>query len=287
MMPKSNISDFSKKCRAIKLPKGIREIHEDYGLWICKTLSKVSFEPRREVHPRYFEFYNISHLIEGKGWYWNEKTETIQELEAGQGIISIPGFVQFYSGDDCFYVEDSVAFTGSIAYNLFRSGIIKSGVINIGLGRRLLPIIELSSDPSNDSQIRANSALISLLTELYFENKSSGNISSGINTLLEKISEKPEKWWTVHEMAELCNLSANHFRRVFYSQTGLKPKEYVDKLKINKAIRLLCETNNSIAEISDQIGYSDQYHFSRRFKELTGFSPRKYRKDFFQNSANI
>ncbi len=281
----SNVTEL-RKCRIVALPKGKQEVHETYGLWVCKTLSKFVFQPRNKIHPRYFEFYSISHLIEGKGWFWSEKMGETKYLEAGQGIISTPGFVQFYSGNKNVYVEDSICFAGPIANNLFRTGIIQNGILNIGMGRRLLPIIELAGDPSRDSQIKANIALHNLLIDLYFENKKNKSMSSAMETLLEKIINSPEKWWTVHEMADLCNLSINHFRRLFCAHTGLNPKEYIDKLKINKAIELLCDGNNSIAKVSDCLGYNDQYHFSRRFKETTGSSPAQYRKEIIQSSGH-
>ncbi|OGV54579.1 MAG: hypothetical protein A2X49_11225 [Lentisphaerae bacterium GWF2_52_8] len=279
--------DVKKGCRIISLSQGRQKIHENYGLWICRTLQKAVFGPREKIHPRSFEFFCLSHMIGGKGWYWSQKTGTVKILEEGQGIISSPGFVQFYSGNKENYIEDSICFTGVIAQNLFRSGIIRDGIINIGKGRRLLPIIDSAADPAMDSQIRANQSLLNLLTDLYFENRNKGkeNIESAFETLLRSISEEPGKWWTVKEMAEWCNLSINHFRRLFLARTGLNPKGYVDNLKINKALEFLSDNDASISEIAGRLGYLDQYHFSRRFKEITGFSPLRYRLEFLQPPA--
>ncbi len=79
-------------------------------------------------------------------------------------------------------------------------------------------------------------------------------------------------------MSEYCNLSENHFRTLFKKRTGMSPKIYIDKLKNQKAKDLLITTNDNIAEIANQLGYLDPFHFSRRFKELTGYAPDHYRK---------
>jgi len=272
------------KLYVVPMPDGIRQVHKDYGLWICKTLSKISFNPRSKISPRAFKFYALSHLIEGDGWYWNRKSGSVVRFEEGQGVLSTPGTVNFYSGYNKNYVEDSVCFTGPVADSLSKSGIIKDGIINIGKSRKLLPIMELASNPSRDSQIKANIELQSLLVELYFKNREmKEDKKSRIDELLLKISEDIEKVWTVSEMAEFCNLSVNHFRRVFTGHTALNPKEYVDTLKINKAIELLqSDEGLSVSEISNAVGFFDQYHFSRRFKELTGLSPMNYIRNIFK-----
>lgn len=274
----------NNRVRKIPLPRGIRKIHEDYGLWICKIFLKLSFPARTDIHPRSFDFYCISHLLEGHGWYWSRKRGSITPVEAGQAIVSTPGSVQFYSGCEGSYVEDSICFWGPVADMFFRTGIIKNGIIDVGLNRRLKPIIDVAADPSSDSQIKANSMLVNLLTDLYLENRKNKNsaLLSKIDELLGKMTTCPEDNWSIEEMAEYCNLSVNHFRRIFSKQTGLNPKEYQNTIKIEHAKMLLCSSDMSISSISEKLGYSDQYHFSRRFKETTGFSPSRFKSEFFR-----
>ncbi len=262
-----------------KMPEGRQEVHDKYGLWICRYGRDGDWAPQKPPYePRHFEFYCISHLIKGCGWYWIPG-KPLEIFEEGKAVMVTPRFTHCYSGHNVNYVEDTICFTGIIADCLFKAGILNDGIIEMGKARRLLPIIEKASDPSRDSQIAANIELQNLIVELYFENR---NVKEKekypfIKSLIEEIKNSREKWWTVSEMAEFCSLSEAQFRRVFYAHTGTSPKDYVDRLKIMNAAESLSYSTGSIAEIARNFGYSDPFHFSRRFKQITGLSPENYR----------
>ena len=54
--------------------------------------------------------------------------------------------------------------------------------------------------------------------------------------------------------------------------------DYVTRLRIEYAKRLLQNTDKTNYEISNLIGYKSEYHFSRKFKKLVGISPSQFRK---------
>ncbi len=267
-------------CDIHRLPKGIQEFHRRFGLWVCSFGQGNHGTPIPEIQPRYFEFYSLSHMYDGNGYYWTRENE-IMKVSPGQAILSAPGFVHFYSGDNDYYIEDSICFTGPMADQLFSSGIISNGIMNFGLERRLLPIMDLSIDPAQSSQLKANMALLNLLTDLWLENRASGEKEQypGIARLLQELRERPEKWWTVEEMAEYSNLSLPQFRRVFRRYTGMAPKHYIESLKIQQAAQRLLGTSVPVAEVTAEFGYKDQFHFSRRFKKVTGMAPGQYRRE--------
>lgn len=269
------------KCEVHKVPGGALPVHEAYGLRVFFPQRRENWPPLQMHKPRIFQFYGLSHLISGRGWYWTPSGKVVSFRE-GQGVLSSPGFVQNYGGDHSVYSEDSICFSGPLADHLFRSGIIRNGVLTIGKVRRLLPIMELVTNPTDASQIKANIALQNLLIDLHFENINASPSASKLrlDVLLETISASPQRWWTVAEMAEMCNLSEVQFRRVFREHTGIAPKQYVDRLKIQKASERLCSSRATVAEIASEFGYMDPYHFSRRFKTIIGFSPQRYRERF-------
>ena len=83
----------------------------------------------------------------------------------------------------------------------------------------------------------------------------------------------------IHYLASLENLSNSRYVVVFKDQIGKSPNEYIIDLRLQFAKNLLESTNMSIKQISERVGYSDQYFFSRLFKKHLGVSPQGYRKD--------
>lgn len=266
------------------LPKGIRLIHRKYGLWICKFCRESVSGPYNPETTffRHFEFYDLSHMFDGQGWY-SSSDGKIQEVKKGEGILVTPGFKHKYGGYNERYMEDAISFCGPVADHLFNSGIIKNGILKIGKARRLLPIIELALDSSEDSQIKANMELQKLLVDLHFENKSTGTSENpAFEQLIEEIKKFPGKYWTSDLMTDFCNLSISQLNRMFKKKTGMTSKNYIDNLKMQLASEMLAGNARTVKEIAEELGYPDPYHFSRRFKELKGFSPQKYKEMFLR-----
>ncbi len=85
----------------------------------------------------------------------------------------------------------------------------------------------------------------------------------------------------------LTNLSiSNHFgisevylRKLFAKYLGITPKQYILDTRISRAKQLLSEGLLKILEVSEECGFSNQYHFCRIFKEKTGLTPTNYAKE--------
>jgi AraC family transcriptional regulator len=79
------------------------------------------------------------------------------------------------------------------------------------------------------------------------------------------------------EIAAAAYLSEFHFARLFKKITGTTPHAYLASLRIERARRLLAETDLSIAEIGARVGYNSQSHFTRIFRATTGLTPQVFR----------
>lgn len=254
-------------------------IHQAYGLWLFSGQRQAVSPPKQAIQPRRFEFYGISHLLKGRGLYWTPDGGTPLRYGPGQAVFSLPGRVQDYGGDGTEYQEDSLCFTGAVADGLRAAGILRPGILEMGLTRRLAPILDLMAAPSREAQIRANLLLQNLLVAVYFENKPpAGGRHSALTRILNQITVEPKQWWPVREMAEQCGLSESQFRRVFIAETGLHPKVYVDQFKMKHAAALLVSRQFTILAAAAAVGYADPYHFSRRFKQVMGLPPEQYRE---------
>ncbi len=83
---------------------------------------------------------------------------------------------------------------------------------------------------------------------------------------------------TVEELARVANVSASRFYPLFRAALGVSPVEYINQIRINRAILLLLQSEHySIEEISEQVGFESSTYFRRVFKKSTGMSPRAYR----------
>jgi len=71
--------------------------------------------------------------------------------------------------------------------------------------------------------------------------------------------------------------SSSHFSIVFRKATGMPPIDYFINLKMQKACQLLDMDESRIKEVAHNLGYEDQYYFSRLFKKYMGISPEQYR----------
>lgn len=83
---------------------------------------------------------------------------------------------------------------------------------------------------------------------------------------------------TTEEVAEALFISVERLRKTFRTETGVPIGRYINNSLMNKAELEVRRGEMSIKEISDMLGFCDQFYFSRYFSEKYGMSPTKYRK---------
>ena len=80
----------------------------------------------------------------------------------------------------------------------------------------------------------------------------------------------------VADVAKHTGISERYLRSLFLKNLNLGPLDFLNQVRINKAMDFLRNTNMSIKEISFQCGFQSPQYFSRVFKQQTGFTPRKF-----------
>ncbi len=111
---------------------------------------------------------------------------------------------------------------------------------------------------------------------------SSGNIQQSISSILEYINES---FITINEkdVADRFSISYSYFSRSFKQIMNMSFKDYINYLKINEAQKLLLTTPKSIADISEELGFSSPSHFIHVFKKHKACSPKQYKKNVSKN----
>ena len=85
---------------------------------------------------------------------------------------------------------------------------------------------------------------------------------------------------SLRELSADAGVHPGHLVRVFRRHFGCAPAHYLATLRIERARVALARTNEPIAGIAATVGFSDQAHFTRRFKALVGTTPARYRQEF-------
>ncbi len=83
---------------------------------------------------------------------------------------------------------------------------------------------------------------------------------------------------TVDEAIKQVGVSNGYGFRIFKETYGISPREYLTKLKIDEAKKLLMKPNYSVYSVGSALGYSSLANFSRQFKRWTGVSPNQFKK---------
>ena len=84
---------------------------------------------------------------------------------------------------------------------------------------------------------------------------------------------------TANDVAEFCGYSYTYFSKVFKKSMHINFKDYLLKIRITEAEKLLLTTNKPITEIAMLTGFSTASHFTKIFKTQSGTTPTKYRED--------
>lgn len=111
-----------------------------------------------------------------------------------------------------------------------------------------------------------------------------GNVSEyvtkeeiSLQNLLEYMDRHIEEGLRVEDLAKRCGMSYSHFARSFKSMYGRTCKEHLELIRVEKAEEMLKFTDYTLNEIALELGYADQSHFARVFKNLKGITPGSVR----------
>lgn len=90
---------------------------------------------------------------------------------------------------------------------------------------------------------------------------------------------------TVAGLAKEVGMGERSLRGLFHAQAGCSPKEYILSEKFSNACYMLKNTSKTIGEISELLGFSSQFHFSKGYSAHFGLTPRAYRDKVYWDSA--
>ena len=132
-------------------------------------------------------------------------------------------------------------------------------------------------------RLTALSLIAQALTYLPEQNFTVPAMDSRITALRDYINTHLEEEIALDFLAKRCGMSREAMIRLFKSECGITPYQYLLQQRYNCAARLLKNSDLPIENICDTAGFKDRFHFSRQFKKLFGMPPAAYRNYYKPN----
>lgn len=155
----------------------------------------------------------------------------------------------------------------------------KDGDVRLILGEDKRAVFEeIRRKFASEDKLLQKSASFQLLSFIFDVCSEIESLNPKIEKALRIMRQKAYEPYSIADVAKEVHINKSYFIRLFKSATGTTPVKYITKVRIDAACYLLKETDMPIYKISEHLQFSDEFYFSRKFKEYTGSSPSSYRK---------
>lgn len=261
----------------------------DLGLY---QFGREQCEPAHSFGPAARNHYLFHYVISGTGTLMaddskgNTKTYSVKSM---QGFMIFPGQITTYIADKELPWEYVwVEFDG-----LRAKSIVESAGLTMDTPIYHAQSKSLREDMMNEmlymTQNRESSPFhlighLYLFLDYMMRSSAGTNIQKGsqlrdfyIHEALNFMEHNFQNDISVEDVAAVCGLNRSYFGKIFKQAVGKSPQEFLLSYRMAKAAELLKLTQLSIGDISQAVGYDNQLHFSRAFKNIYGMSPREWR----------
>ena len=249
-------------------------------------------DPGHSFGPATRNHYLFHYILSGTGTLMadNAKGETqTYSIKSGQGFIIFPGQINTYIADkqlpweymwiefDGLRIKEALSVTDLCKdVPIYHS---HSKELREKLADEMLYIV----NHPHESSFRLIGHLYLFMDYLLQSAKSTKLVSSGrmsdyyIKEAINYIEQNFQNNISIEDIATLCGINRSYLGKIFRNSIGRSPQEFLMNYRMVKATELLKLTSLSIADISSAVGYENQLHFSRAFKNIYGVSPREWR----------
>lgn len=130
-----------------------------------------------------------------------------------------------------------------------------------------------------ENQVRFQELLL-LLGKQNTESASGSSLRMLVQQSIRYVEQHYAEPITVDQMSAQAGIGRSRYTELFKEVTGQTPHDYLNGVRIDKAQQLLLLTNDKLHSIAASVGFSNEYYFSRRFKQLVRMTPGQYRRHY-------
>lgn len=170
--------------------------------------------------------------------------------------------------------------------NYFQMDLVQS--VNVFLHNHHMDLEFLFSDPAYmeicEKAVTSEFSMIRWIT--YYINKvldyvpRKGQNDNLIEFLADYLREHSEENISRNQLAELVHFSPEYVGKLFKKEMGMSIKDYINKVRIDRAKKMLASANHKIIDIALLVGYENMPYFSSVFKKYEGISPAEWKKAY-------
>ena len=234
--------------------------------------------------------YTLVYVTRGSGSYQDERGVNLP-VQAGDAILVFPGVEHWYgpaqgeSWDEFFLVFEGPVFdlwqeTGCLNRD---NPVISLRPMDFWRDR-ILRLIGAGSARTEAELMQETVALQDLLADIA---KAGEDDMVDDIAWLSQAKEAIAATMDVREAARSLDYSYEAFRKRFRKLSGRSPGRYRTSLLMEEACEMLTNPNVLLRDISDKLGFCDEYHFSRQFSKTVGWSPSEYRSRIARDKRHI
>lgn len=169
--------------------------------------------------------------------------------------------------------------------SLNKNAILTDDKLNNNISIIINAIIDEAKDKKPYYQKKISLLLKDLIIELIRmtnvsleeEQPVKGTNMAQIAAALDYINKNYDKTIKAIELANICNMSETHFRRIFEEYINMSPMDYVNLIRIQKACHLMKKTNDSMDIVASKCGFATTSTFNRNFKKYLDTSPYQWK----------
>ena len=233
---------------------------------------------------RVFGRYALVYVLAGSGRY-TDVNGVESRILPGHAITVYPEIGHAYGpGPGETWDEIYIVFDGPV-FDLWR----RQGLLNSASPiQRLEPVeywfrrIESVPETSKQSALRTILRLQELLTEIH-DYQQAARLDEADRVWLSKAKwllerEGPLEEFDLEEVAGEMGISYVGFRKKFSRLASVSPAKFHMKAVMDRACDLIRQEGPTNRELAHRLGFADEFHFSKRFKQVVGLSPSEFRK---------